>query len=282
MKVLAGEAIWGFCWAPYTTSWLSSCLEDVTPPICSQAIFFLRSTSILGGRLKSVPRNMWPEAYATRLCFFPAHILVCVCLVSFLNSFNCALFICSYFFLISIRIAPSFLPWLFTCRKAHIRKCFSPKSPSYDVSRVSICEIQPYFNKPHYAVAVVQLISHVRLCELQELQHARLPCTSLSPGVCSSPLHQQCYLTISSPASLFSFCLQSFPSSRFFPMSRLLATGGQSIGVSASASILPMNIQGWLPLGLTGFISLESKRLSRVFSSVTIQKHQFFSTQPFF
>ena len=94
----------------------------------------------------------------------------------------------------------------------------------------------------------------------------------------SWPLSQWCYLTISSSAALFSFCLQSFPASGSFPVSQFFASGGQSIGVSAS--VLPMNIQGWFPLGLTGLIFLQSKRLSRVFSSTTIRKHQFFSTQP--
>ena len=101
------------------------------------------------------------------------------------------------------------------------------------------------------------------------LEHTRLPCPSLSPGVCSDsyPLSQWCYLTISSSAALFSFCLQSFPASGSFPMSRVFTSGGQNIGASASASVLPMNIQGWFPLGLTGLISLLSKGLSRVFSS---------------
>ena len=89
-----------------------------------------------------------------------------------------------------------------------------------------------------------------------------------------------CYLAISSSATPFSFCLQSFPASGSFPVNRLFASGGQSIGDSASASVLPMNIQGWLPLKLTGLICLQSKGLSRVFSSTTIWKHQFFGTQP--
>ena len=116
------------------------------------------------------------------------------------------------------------------------------------------------------------------------LQHARLPCPSPSPGVCPSSrlLNWWCHPTISSSIALFSFCLQSFPASGSFPMSRLLASGGQSIGVSTSASVLPMNIQDWSPLGLTGLISLLSKGLSRVFSSTTVQKHHFFSTLPSF
>ena len=101
-----------------------------------------------------------------------------------------------------------------------------------------------------------------------ELQHTRLPCPSLSPGVCSNscPLSWWYYLIISSSAALFS-CPQSFPESGSFPMSWLFASGGQNIGASAPVSVLPVNIQGWFPLGLTGLISLQSKRLSRVFSS---------------
>ena len=113
------------------------------------------------------------------------------------------------------------------------------------------------------------------------LQHTWLPCRSPSPRVCSNScsLSWWCYLIISSSEAPFSFCLQSFPASGSFPMSQLFASGGQSIGASASTSVLPMNIQGWFPLGLTGLISLQSKGLSRVFSSTTIRKHQFFSTQ---
>ena len=115
------------------------------------------------------------------------------------------------------------------------------------------------------------------------LQHTRLPCPSLSPGVCSNscPLSQWCHQTISSSVTPFSSCPQSFPASGFFLRNQLFTSGGQSTGASTSASVLPMNIQGWLPLGLTGLISLLSKRLfSSVFSSTTLWKHQFFGTQP--
>ena len=117
-----------------------------------------------------------------------------------------------------------------------------------------------------------------------ELQCARLPCPSPSPRVCSNscPLSQWCYLTILSSADLFSSCTQCFPASGSFPMSQLFTSGGQSIGASASASVLPVNIQGLFPLGWTGLISWLSKGLSRVFSSTTVQRHQFFSTQLFF
>ena len=107
------------------------------------------------------------------------------------------------------------------------------------------------------------------------LQQARLPCPSLSPRVELVMLS-----TISSFAALFSFRLQSFPASGSFPVSQLFTSGGQSIGASASASVHPMNIQDWYPIGLTGLISLQSKGLTRVFSSTTIQKCQFFDAQP--
>ena len=113
------------------------------------------------------------------------------------------------------------------------------------------------------------------------LQHTRLPSVSPTPRACSNscPSSRWCHLTISSSCVLFSSCLQAFPASGSFPMSQLLASGGQSTGASASASVLPMNIQDWFPLELTGWISLQSKRLSRVFSNTTVQKHQFFRAQ---
>ena len=109
------------------------------------------------------------------------------------------------------------------------------------------------------------------------LQHARLPCPSSTPSACSNSclLSRWCHPTISSSFVPFSSYLRSFPASRSFPMSLFFASGGQSTGVSASASILPMNIQ-WFPLRWTGWISLQSKGLSRVFSNTTVQKHQFF------
>ena len=113
------------------------------------------------------------------------------------------------------------------------------------------------------------------------LQHTRLPCPSPTPGAYSNlwPSSQWCHPTISSSVDPLSSHLQSFPASGSFPMSQFFTSGGQSIGVSASASVLPMNIQEWFPLGLTGWISLQSKGLSRVFSNTIVQKHQFFGTQ---
>ena len=114
-----------------------------------------------------------------------------------------------------------------------------------------------------------------------EQQHARPSCPSPTPGVHPNacPLSRWYHPTISSSVVLFSSCPQSFPTSGSFQMSQLFASGGQSIGVSASTSVLPMNTQDWSPLGWTGWISLQSKRLSRVFSNTTVQKRQFFRTQ---
>ena len=114
------------------------------------------------------------------------------------------------------------------------------------------------------------------------LQHARLPCPSPSPGICSNscPLTRLCHPTISSSVGPFSSCPQSFPESGAFPVTWLFASGGQSIGASAVALVLPMKIQDLFPLGLAGLISLQSKGLSKVFSSTTIQKHQFLGSQP--
>ena len=119
-----------------------------------------------------------------------------------------------------------------------------------------------------------------------ELQHSRLPCPSPTPGSYSNscPLSQWCHPTISSsviptPAVIPYSCLQSFPASGSSPVSQFFTSYGQSMGVSALASVLPINIQDWFPLGWTGLISLLSKGLSRIFSNTTVQKHQFFSTQ---
>ena len=109
------------------------------------------------------------------------------------------------------------------------------------------------------------------------LQHTRLTGSSPTPGTCSNsrPLSWWCHTTFSSSVVPFSSCLQSFPA-RSFPMSQFFPSGGQSIGASALASVLPMNIQDWFPVGLTGWISLQSKGRSRVFSNTKVQKHQFF------
>ena len=114
------------------------------------------------------------------------------------------------------------------------------------------------------------------------LQHTRLPCPSLPPGICSnsSPLGEWYHPTVLSSVASFSSCLQFFPASRSIPINQLFTSGGQSIRVSASAFILPMNIQGWFLLGLTDLISLQFKGLSRVFSNTTVQRNQFFGTQP--
>ena len=122
----------------------------------------------------------------------------------------------------------------------------------------------------------VQLLSHVRLFATTWTAARQASLPSSTPRACSnlSPSSQWCHPTISSSVVPFSSCLQSFPTSGSFPMSQFFVSGGQRIG--ASASVLPMNIQDWFPLGLTSWISLQSKSFSRVFSNTTVQKHQFF------
>ena len=135
----------------------------------------------------------------------------------------------------------------------------------------------------HFLLFFVQFSCSVVSNSLRphEPQHTRLPCPSPTPGVYpnSAPLSQWCHPSISSSVVPFSSCPRSFPASGSFQMSQLFASGGQSIGVSASASVLPVNTQDWSPLGWTGWISLQSKGLSRVFSNTTVQKHQFFRAQ---
>ena len=127
----------------------------------------------------------------------------------------------------------------------------------------------------------VQPLSRVQLFATPWTAARQPPCPSQTPRACSNPcpLSRWCHPSISSSVIPLSSCLQSFPTSGSFSMSQLFASGGQSIGDSASASVFPMNIQDWSPLGWTGWISLQSKGLSRVLSNTTIQKHQFFSAQ---
>ena len=133
-----------------------------------------------------------------------------------------------------------------------------------------------------YHISSVQLLSHVRLFVTPWTAACQASSSSPAHGVYSnsSPLSRWCHPTISSSVVPFSSCLQSFPASGSFPMSRLFTSGGQSIGVSASTSVLPRNTQDWCLLGWIGWISLQFKEFSRVFSNTTVQKHQFFVAQP--
>ena len=135
---------------------------------------------------------------------------------------------------------------------------------SQDEGKPSTCQLGTL------KLVFVQLLILSRSLWPHGLQHARLPCPSPSPGACSNscPLHWWCHPTISSSVVPFSSCLQSSPASGSFPVSQLFPSGDQSIGVSASASVLPMNIQDWFPLGLTGLISFLSKEL-KVFLNTT-------------
>ena len=144
--------------------------------------------------------------------------------------------------------------------------CHPCKNIPIDVHTVSVqfsCSVMSDFLRP---------------CELQD---ARPPCPSPTPRVHPNPcpLSRWCHPTISSSVIPSSSCPQSFPASGSFPMSHLFASGGQNIGLSPSTSVLPMNTQDWSPLGWIGWISLQSKGLSRVLSNTTVQKHQFFCTQ---
>ena len=127
----------------------------------------------------------------------------------------------------------------------------------------------------------VQSLSRVNSLQPYEPQHARPPCPSPTPGIYpnSCPSSRWCHPATSSSVISFTSSPQSLPASESFPVSQLFAWGGQSIGVSTSTSILPMNTQDWPPFEWTGWISLQSKGLSRVFSNITVQKHQFFGTQ---
>ena len=133
------------------------------------------------------------------------------------------------------------------------------------------------------SISSVQFICSVVSNSLwpHQLQHTRSPCTSPTPGIQPNPypLSRWYHPTISSSVIPFSSCLQSLPASGSFQMSQLFASGGQSIWISVSISVLPMNTQDWSPLGCTGWRSLQPKELSRVFSNTTIQKHQFFGAQ---
>ena len=145
-----------------------------------------------------------------------------------------------------------------------------------------------FMNKSWYFTKTYKRVSVQFSCSVvsdswwsHELQHAKPPCSSPTSGVYpnSCPLRWWCHPTISSSVIPFSSCPQSFPMSGSFQMSQLFASGAQSLGVSASTSVLPMNTQDWSPLEWTGWIFLQSKGLSRVSSNTTVQKHQFFGTQ---
>ena len=169
-------------------------------------------------------------------------------------------------------------------REPSVRPGFKRYRTNIQGSGGSICLICPVFlGMYHIGFSSVQFSRSVISDSLwpHRLQHARHPCPSPTPRAYSNscPLSRWCHPTISSSVVLFFSHLQSFPASGSFQMSQFFASCGQNIGVSASTSFLPMNSQNWLPLGWTGWISLQSKGLSRVFSNTTVQKHQFFGTQ---
>ena len=166
------------------------------------------------------------------------------------------------------------------------QRFFSPQPRSLNelkrVLKFPNTESRPLWVHHHHCLDSVQFSRSVMSYSLRphELQHTRPPCPIPTPGACSSscPSSLWCHPTISSSLVPFSH-FQSFPGSGSFQMSQFFTSGGQSTGASALESVLPMNIQDWFPSGWTGWISLQSKGLSRVFSNTTVQKHQFFSAQ---
>ena len=177
-----------------------------------------------------------------------------------------------------IVLVKALLHWVL---ERNLLKCIW-KSCKY-LTQLKLFNSLDYIPITYFLSASVQFSCSVMSGSLQphELQHTRPPCPSPTPGVHPNPYlsSQWCHPTISSSVVPFSSCPQSFPASGSFPMSQLFASHGQSTGVSASTSVLPVNTQDWSPLGWTGWISLQSKGLSRVFSNTTVQKHQFFSAQ---
>ena len=169
-------------------------------------------------------------------------------------------------------------------RDYHIKwiKLEKERQISYHLYVESIKIIQMNLITKHKHSVQVSLVAQLCLTlQPHGLQHTRPSCPSPTPRVYSNscPLNLWCHPTISSSVIPFSSCLQSFPVSGSFQMIQFFASGSQSIGVSASPSILPMDIQDWFPLEWTGWISLQSKGLSRAFSNTTVQKHQFFGSQ---
>ena len=140
--------------------------------------------------------------------------------------------------------------------------------------------MSPLLNK-QFQFSSVAVMSYSLYLQPYEPQYGRPPCPSQTPRVHPNlcPLRRWCHLTISLSIVPLSSCPQSFPETGSFQMSKIFAWGGQSIGVSASTSVLPMNTQDWSPLGWTGCIPLQAKGLSRLFSNITVQKHQFFGAQ---
>ena len=182
--------------------------------------------------------------------------------------------------------------WMWTAVSPHLNPTLNTKMPMKNIDLQVTGAVHSVWHLDSFVHSLIQWMfsEHLPCCcsvaqscptlHFHGLQHARPPCPSLCPRVFSNscPLSQWCHPTISSSVTSFSSYPQSFPASGSFPMSQLFTSGGQSIG--ASASVLPMNIRSWFPLGWTGLISLLSKGLSSIFSSTTICKHQFFGAQP--
>ena len=188
---------------------------------------------------------------------------------------NCKVYtnyILFYFFPISLIFEyTAYFPHKMLSFARNMRSIWRKRGISKSLNFSSLCQVQ--FSSVSQSCPTLQA---------HGLQHARLPSPSPTPRARSNSGSSSwwCHPTVSSSAIPFSSCLQTFPASGSFPMSQFFTTGGQFFGASASSSVLPMNIQDWFPLGWTGWISLQFKGLSRVFSNTMVQKHQFFGTQP--
>ena len=188
----------------------------------------------------------------------------------------------------TISVLPNFCPSLsFLIATNHLHHSYDFTSLFYFCSGTLLLTSLTFLLSRNFQVVSVICSVHFSRSvmsdslQLNEPQHARPPCPSPTPGVHPNPcpLCRWCHPTISSSVAPFSSCPQPFPASGSFPISQLFTSGGQSIGVSASTSVLPMNTQDWFPLGWTGWVSLQSNGLSRVFSNTTVQMHQFFRAQ---
>ena len=197
--------------------------------------------------------------------------MFCLCILFFLFRLNCLFFIPDQFIPGTLKPSPGVILAEAIPNWIRLKGSGSFTFPKYSVNTL-------YYNNVSVS-SVTQ--SCLTPCDPMNCSTPRPPWPSPTPGVQPNPcpLSHWYHPTISSSVVPFSSCPQSFPASGSFQTSQLFASGGQSIGVSASVSVLPMNIQDWSPLGWTGWISLQSKGLSRVFSNTTVQKHQFFSTQ---
>ena len=230
--------------------------------------------------------------YFYTVYIFGKNVLNLVHFIAYRLNFSNEVFITSYSSSCNnpVRPAGRVLLWTVQMRTLKLRETQTDKVSCMPIGlwpRFHILNYTSASSNGGIKVSSVQFISVTRSCwrtlRSQGMKHTRLPCPPPTPRACSNscPTSWWCHRTIAFSVIPFSSCLQSFPASRYFPMSQFFTSGGQSIEVSALASVLPVNIQDWFPLGWTAVhrISLQYQGLSRVFSNTTVQKHQFFNAQ---